>query len=305
MIERWEQFDQALDAMLAGGTSEPQFGELLELAKHLRGVPRHDFAGHLYDELRKELETMSTTATYKRAEFATVTPYIAMKNAADVATFMGKTFGAELVSETKVPTGGTHRELRMLGSMIMLGENTTLPGALHVFVDDVDATYERAIAAGGKLLMGEQGKPADRPYGERSAFIEDMGGNYWYIAKRIGNPEPIRQPLVPYLHPRSAAQLIDFLKTVFDAKELGAYKDGDRIAHAALMIGDSTIEMGEGPEPKEQGLYVYVEDPDAVYNRAIATGATSIYEPADHFYGERSGGFRDPAGNSWFVARLL
>lgn len=302
MIERWDQLDLALDALLAGEPASPEFAELLALTEDLRSVPRHEFQ----DELRKELERiMSTTATYKRAEFATVTPYIAMKNAADVAAFMGKAFGAELIEETKTPNGATHRELRMLGSMVMLGESLTLPGALHVFVDDVDATFERAIAAGGKLLMGEQGKPADRPYGERSAFVEDMGGNYWYIAKHLHKPEPEEQKIVAYLHPSKAAPLMDFLKTVFDAKELGVYKESDRIRHAAVRIGDSLIEMGEGPEPKEQGLYVYVENPDDVYKRALAAGGTSIYEPADHFYGERSGGFRDPAGNSWFVSRLL
>jgi uncharacterized glyoxalase superfamily protein PhnB len=302
MIERWEQFDRALKTLLAGGPAYPEFAELLALAEDLREAPRPEFQ----QELRKELErTMSIAAAYKREGFRTITPYISVKNAADVVSFLKQTFGAELTGEIKAPSGGVHREVRMLGSMLMLGERLELPTALHVFVDDVDAAYARALAAGAETLMGDQGKPADRHYGERSAFVKDMGGNYWYIGKRIGNPEPVKQPVVPYLHPRSASQLIRFLKTVFDAQELGVYRDGDRIAHASLMIGDSTIEMGEGSEPKEQGLYVYLEDPDGAYNRAIANGATSIYPPKDQFYGERSGGFRDPAGNSWFVSRLL
>jgi uncharacterized glyoxalase superfamily protein PhnB len=302
MIDRSEQFDLASNALLSGGPADQEFAELLALAEDLRGAPRPEFQA----ELRKELERiMSTTATYKRAEFRTVTPYIAMKNAAEVATFLGKTFGAELASETKMPNGTVHRELRMLGSMVMLGESLSIPGALHVFVDDVDATYERAIAAGAKLLMGDVGKPADRPYGERSAFVEDMAGNYWYIAKHINKHEPEDDTVVPYLHPRNATQLMDFLKAVFDAQELGVYKEGDRVMHAAVRIGDSLVEMGEAEEHKEQGLYVYVEDPDAVYKKALAAGGTSIYPPADHAYGERSGGFRDPAGNSWFISRLL
>jgi uncharacterized glyoxalase superfamily protein PhnB len=288
MMERWELFD-----------------ELLALAQDLHydlpHAPRHGFQ----DELRKELQAMSTTTTNIRPGFRTVTPYLSMKNALEVAAFMQKTFDAKITDETKTPNGTTHRELRMLGQMVMLGESLTIPGALHVFVDDVDATYARAIAAGAKTLMGEQGKPADRHYGERSAFVEDQGGNYWYISKHIGRTEPEEQPIVTYLHPRAAVPLIEFVKTVFNAEELGVFKDGDRIAHAALKIGDSMIEMGEGPDPKEQGLYVYVENPDDVYKRALSAGATSIYEPADHFYGERSGGFRDPAGNSWFVSRLL
>lgn len=289
MMERWEQFD-----------------ELLALAQDLhfdlRLAPRHQFQ----DELRKELERiMSTTATCKRTGFRTVTPYMCVKKATEVVAFLRQTFGAQVTDETKTPNGTTHRELRMLGSMVMLGESQDLPGALHIFVDDVDATYAIAIAAGAETLMGEQGKPADRPYGERSAFVKDQGGNYWYISKHIGKSEPEEQPIVPYLHPRHAVPLIEFLKTVFEAEELGIFKDGDRVMHAAVRIGDSLIEMGEPEEPMEQGLYVYVEDPDAIYKRALANGATSIYAPADHFYGERSGGFRDPAGNSWFVAKML
>jgi uncharacterized glyoxalase superfamily protein PhnB len=301
MIERWDQFDQALDAMLAGHNADPEFAELLALTEDLRGVPRHEFQ----HELRKELEAMSTTTTKMRAGFRTITPYLSMKNAAEVAAFLQKAFGAEITDETRTPAGTTHRELRMLGSMLMLGEGMNLKTALHVFVDDVDAAYERAIAAGAQTLMGDVGKPADRPYGERSAFVEDMAGNYWFIGKRIGNPEPVNQAVVPYLHPRSATGLIEFLKNVFGATELGVYRDGGRIAHAALMLGDSTIEMGEAAEPMTQGLYVYIEDPDAVYARAIANGATSISEPKDQWYGERSGGFIDPAGNSWWVAKTL
>lgn len=292
MSERWEQFD-----------------ELLALAQDLHYdlayAPRHGFQDQLRDELRKELEAMSTTATNIRPGFRTVTPYIATKNAAGVAAFLQKTFGAEVTEETKTPAGTTHREIRLLGQMLMLGEGLDIKAALHTFVDDVDAAFERAIAAGAELVMGEQGKPADRPYGERSAFVKDVAGNYWYISKHIGKDSPEEQPVIPYLHPRSATPLIEFLKATFDAEELGVYKDGDRIAHAALKIGDSMVELGEGPEPMAQGLYVYIDDPDAVYARAMANGATSISEPKDEWYGERSAGFLDPAGNSWWVAKTL
>src|SRR3569623_2603351 len=128
MIERWEQFDQALEAMLAGGPADPEFAELLSLSGELSHVPRNDFQ----DQLRKELEAMSTTSTNIRPGFRTVTPYISMKNAADVAVFLQKTFGAEIAGETKTPAGTTHRELRMLGSMLMLGEGMDLKTALHV-----------------------------------------------------------------------------------------------------------------------------------------------------------------------------
>jgi uncharacterized glyoxalase superfamily protein PhnB len=49
-------------------------------------------------------------------------------------------------------------------------------------------------------------------------------------------------------------------------------------------------------------LYVYVDDVDATFQRALAAGGTSVQAPADHFYGDRSGGVKDPCGNVWYIA---
>jgi uncharacterized glyoxalase superfamily protein PhnB len=61
--------------------------------------------------------------------------------------------------------------------------------------------------------------------------------------------------------------------------------------------------IGETPEkPMPAMVHLYVDSVDAVYRRALAAGATSIKEPADQFYGDRSGGVRDVAGNHWYIA---
>jgi uncharacterized glyoxalase superfamily protein PhnB len=65
-----------------------------------------------------------------------------------------------------------------------------------------------------------------------------------------------------------------------------------------VMISDAS----EHAKAMPVMLYLYVPDVDAAYQRAIKAGATSIMEPADQFYGDRSGGVKDPAGNSWYVA---
>jgi PhnB protein len=117
---------------------------------------------------------------------------------------------------------------------------------------------------------------------------------------------PEGSPVVtPYLAVKGVAALIDFLKAVFDAKEIErlTLPDG-RIMNAAVAIGDSRLMMGDpGDRPSEPAmLYVYVPDCDAVYAKAIASGAASLAAPADMFYGDRTGAVQDASGNKWWIA---
>ena len=103
-----------------------------------------------------------------------------------------------------------------------------------------------------------------------------------------------------------AQKFLDFLKQVFDAKERFRMDGpGGKIMHAELAIGDSVIMVGDTtPEwtAKSNSLYVYVEDVDTTYKRAIQAGATSVREPANQFYGDRSAAVADPFHNFWGIA---
>ncbi len=113
------------------------------------------------------------------------------------------------------------------------------------------------------------------------------------------------QRVTPYMIVPDAVRTIDFLKCVFDAKEIEIMKQPDGgVRHAAVKIGDSVIMMGEPTgELKAMpcGLYIYVPDTDAVYKRALEAGATSIMAPADQFYGDRNAGVKDWDGNFWWI----
>jgi uncharacterized glyoxalase superfamily protein PhnB len=102
-----------------------------------------------------------------------------------------------------------------------------------------------------------------------------------------------------------ATKLIDFLKQAFDAELLFKMDGpGGRIMHAEMTIGDSRIMLGQ-PAPGQETqamIHLYVPDTDATYKRALAAGGTSVREPADQFYGDRSGGVRDMFGNQWHIA---
>ena len=111
--------------------------------------------------------------------------------------------------------------------------------------------------------------------------------------------------VIPYLIIPNPARQIEFLKTVFGARETGRHTMPDgSINHAEVRIGESVIMMG-GASPQWPtatcAVYVYVEDTDAAYKRAIEAGATSLQEPKDQFYGDRSAGVKDEFGNQWFI----
>jgi uncharacterized glyoxalase superfamily protein PhnB len=113
--------------------------------------------------------------------------------------------------------------------------------------------------------------------------------------------------VTPYLVIPDVAKVIDFLKKAFDATEPHPPHTGPdgRIMHAEVQIGDSRIMMGEPMgefTPMPAMLHLYVEDCDALYKRAIDAGATPVMEISDQFYGDRSGGVKDSAGNMWWIA---
>ncbi|MGI8524691.1 MAG: VOC family protein [Pseudolabrys sp.] len=113
--------------------------------------------------------------------------------------------------------------------------------------------------------------------------------------------------VTPYLTVRGATKIIEFLKKAFGAKlshEPIKRPDGS-IMHAQVTIGDSRIMIAEESEMAKatsSTLYLYVPNVDNVYQQAVKAGGASIMEPSDMFYGDRSGGIKDPSGNSWFIA---
>jgi PhnB protein len=111
--------------------------------------------------------------------------------------------------------------------------------------------------------------------------------------------------VTPYLIVEKAPKLIEFMKKGFNAEGGESMKGPDgRIAHAELKIGDSVVMLADATPkyaPIASQLYVYLESVDKTFKRALDAGATSIQEPTDQFYGDRTAGFRDPTGNFWWT----
>ncbi len=109
-----------------------------------------------------------------------------------------------------------------------------------------------------------------------------------------------------YLIVENVEKQIDFLKQAFDGKELhrSVLPDGS-IIHAEVEVGKSRIMMGQANsawKPRPSTVYLYVEDADATFRKAVEAGAKALGEPQNQFYGDRSGGVEDPCENYWWIA---
>lgn len=134
-------------------------------------------------------------------------------------------------------------------------------------------------------------------------------------------PRPIPEgyhTVTPYLIVKGASEAIEFYKRAFGAEEVGRITspDGTRVMHAEIRIGDSVVMLAdEFPErgflgPLSRGgptssLFVYVEDVDAAFGRALAAGATERMPVQDMFWGDRYGQLSDPFGHVWGLATRI
>lgn len=308
-----ERLDRTIELVMAGrdataALADAELAPLAVVAGELRWCPSQAFKARLRADLeRRTAMTMVQETTSVREGFTTVTPYVRVRDAG-LAEFLTTVFGAV---QTSVVEGGAgvHREMRVGDSMMMIGEGgadddpSIAPAAFHIFVPDVDAAYDRAIAAGAKSM----GAPEDRSYGERSGFVEDPFGNHWYIAAHLGDT-PVPQghhSVTPFIHPRGgSASYIDFLARAFGAVEEFRHDVQGAVMHARVRIGDGAVEMGDGAQVErlKPAFYLYVADCEALYRRTLAAGATSLSEPVLKPYGERVATVQDPTGITWYLA---
>jgi uncharacterized glyoxalase superfamily protein PhnB len=115
--------------------------------------------------------------------------------------------------------------------------------------------------------------------------------------------------VTPWIISRDTAKLLDFMSKAFGAEELGrVYNEEGAIGHAEAKIGDSIVmafDAGKEWPPTPCFLRLYVPDGDAVYQQALAAGATSITEMTTLAFGDRVGRVRDPYGNIWWIQTRL
>lgn len=124
--------------------------------------------------------------SYKAEGYNNVTVQVTADGANDVIAFLEKVFGTTVRTRMDIPNGKVgHAELVLGDSVIMVADaderKVKTSAALHVYVEDCDATIDRALAAGATL----EEAPETHFYGDRSGCVSDRWGNRWYIATHV------------------------------------------------------------------------------------------------------------------------
>jgi len=125
--------------------------------------------------------------------------------------------------------------------------------------------------------------------------------------KKLNIPEGYQQ-IMPYLIVENAAAFFAFTQDVFGAEEkYKAMRTETLVMHAEINVGQSVIMFADATAEhakQNAGLFIYVDDCDQVYGKALAAGAVTVMEPAAQSYG-RSAGIKDPFGNTWWLTSAV
>lgn len=296
-----ERLDAMIDAIVAGTSApalEPDLAMLAVIASDLRGLPDPRFKSRLKGELIAGKEDVMETVTVTG-----VRPYFIVNGADDLIAFLEQTFDAEVVMRVPTPDDKVmHAEVRVGDSLVEMGDAggqwTPIAPPMHVYIENVDEAYARAIAAGATSLY----EPVNQPYGDREACVVDRRGIEWFLATRLeGGPRPPGYETVTTGFRATGAQaMLEFLTKAFGAVHIAGGTE-----HAELRLGGTMIELSEAHGqwgPTRGAFHLFVSDCDAAYAEALRAGATSIWAPEDKPYGERSAGVTDPWGNQWYIA---
>lgn len=323
------QLDEVVQATLVSLRPRPEkspdreLASLMRVAQELRDLPREEFRAALKSDLQRRASVSDGKATavekvqdravhYIRPGLTSITPYIIVRPATQFLEFLKEAFGGVERLRMPAPDGSImHADVAVGNGAIEVSDGSeqyaTAQQAIHLYVNDADATCQRALQAGATSLYA----PMDQEYGDREGGVRDAFGNVWYIATPKGwtpGPEGLRS-VQPFLHLREADKMIPFLEAAFGAEAMGVAKSPQgAVLHATIRIGNATLEVAEAHgeyQPKPCHLHVYVPDTDAVYAQALQAGATSIDPPRDAPYGDRAAGVKDAWGNSWFIATYL
>jgi uncharacterized glyoxalase superfamily protein PhnB len=261
-----------------------------------------------------------------------VLPHVNYRDVDEAIAWLGRAFGfveryryGDPVSGAQLRAGNAVLQLDRAGSSRELpSESGYGTQSLTIFVEDVEAHYERAKSAGAEILE----EPHETVYGEFQYAARDFAGHHWLFSRHARDLDPaqwgatvsqsVSAParVAPMLSVRGGAAAVAYYIAAFGAQLLFRLDAPDGALVAELAMGQSRFWVAdESPEhknfsPETLGggtvrMVLVVDDPDAVFARAVEAGATVVDPVADQRYGWRVGRIADPFGHHWEIGKPL
>lgn len=233
-----------------------------------------------------------------------ISPAFRYTDAPAAIDWLARVLGFEVRMDARDGAIVRHAELGLGNGVISLGSDTgpvatnpwtTVRSGVYVALDDVDAHYERARAAGVEIVMPIH----DTHYGSRDYSARDPAGRLWgfgtYDMNATGEPD-----ISPELH-YADGDAIAWLERAFGFRPTAQIPGPDgKVFHAEMRLGDGTIMLSLGADHmKGVATSVRIDDPDAHHARAQAQGAEIVMAPMTTHYGARMYWTKDPEGFLW------
>lgn len=259
-------------------------------------------------------------------------PHVVYRDVEDAITWLIDKFGFREHYRYGEPASGAQMHLgdawimlkRAQPDAVVPAESGHWTQSLTVFVEDVDAHFERTKSRGAQIVEDLH----ETEYGERQYGVVDLAGHHWLFSKHARDVNPadwgatvaeraINAPQIsPMLSVRNGAKAIGFYKSAFGADVLFRLDAEDGAVVAELSVGGARFWVAdESPEnfnfsPESLGggsvrLVIIVSDPDTAFDRAIKAGGKVIWPVDDQPYGWRIGRLVDPFGHHWEIGKLL
>jgi uncharacterized glyoxalase superfamily protein PhnB len=243
--------------------------------------------------------------------YRNITPYLVVRGVPRLLDFLRDAFDAKETIRALDSDGRVmHAAVQIGDSMLEMGdvggaESVEFLAQLHYYVREADAVYKKALRVGASSIY----PPKDMPYGDHEAGVQDPCGNDWFIATykpgRGYRPDLV-QDVNASLSLKEAAGFLAFLEKAFGAVVLQKHESQPGvIGHAKVRIGETVLELSEAHGqwgPRATALHYYTENCDAVFSKALASGAKVLWPLEDKLYGDRAGGLLDDWGNHWYIS---
>ena len=231
-------------------------------------------------------------------------------------------FGAEVKEIFTDNDKVTHCSVVVNGAYVYLSDAPSTPQQkqalrqfiCHMDVPDIKAFWQKSMDKGANTVVDLK----VQSWGELYGLFRDTFGFGWSVSE-AEQKQQVKGSVIPYLLSPYCEKQVEWLKNVFDGevKQMFHTPDGDKVMHCSVALNSGLVYLADtdgisskqqqhmAGEPQGFLCHLIVPDPNAVWKKAMANGATAVMDLKVQSWGDLYGSFKDPFGFGWAIARAM